>query len=482
MRLVRFVAIVMVAAACGDDPKLTVAELMKPETCAECHPKHYQQWAGSMHAYAADDPVFLAMNARGQRDTGGALGDFCVRCHAPMALELGLASGATFDPAALPSEAKGVTCFFCHNVEAVEGDHNNPLKLAMDQTMRGGLNDPVESPAHHSRYDALMDSKTSGSTICGACHDVVLPNGVHLERSFAEWKTTVFALANTGPASFLNQSCSGCHMFPTTDVVADGPGLETGVRQFGFHEHLWPGIDQAMIPWPDTEQQARAIQRDLDAAVQIVGLRKLGQLEPYGGICVEPQGFITVRVDSPSVGHMFPSGAAHDRRSWIELQAFDAAGQLVFQSGLVPDGMDPEQTGDPYMSCTGGAGACASFWDRTFKATGEPAHFFWEVETIDSKLLAPQTVLDPNAPGYDHSTTVRYTVGPAIASQIDRVEARLEIRALPYATLDDLIASGDLDPAIRGRLPTLASKGATSVWERATAGTGLAQFTNCNPR
>ena len=32
-----------------------------------------------MHAYASDDPVFQAMNKRAQRETNGALGDFCVR-------------------------------------------------------------------------------------------------------------------------------------------------------------------------------------------------------------------------------------------------------------------------------------------------------------------------------------------------------------------------------------------------------------------
>jgi hypothetical protein len=40
-----------------------------------------------MHAYAAEDPVFLAMNARGQRETQGALGAFCVNCHAPLAVQ-----------------------------------------------------------------------------------------------------------------------------------------------------------------------------------------------------------------------------------------------------------------------------------------------------------------------------------------------------------------------------------------------------------
>jgi len=55
---------------------LSTEELMKPEACQSCHPEHYRQWSGSMHAYAALDPGFLAMNKRGQRETNGELGDF----------------------------------------------------------------------------------------------------------------------------------------------------------------------------------------------------------------------------------------------------------------------------------------------------------------------------------------------------------------------------------------------------------------------
>jgi hypothetical protein len=482
MRLWVAVSIVS-AAACGD-PKLSVEELQDPATCKTCHPKHYEQWSGSMHAYASDDPVFLAMNARGQRDTGGALGDFCVKCHAPMALELGLASGASFDPDALPPAARGITCYFCHNVESVESDHNNGLVLAMDQTMRGGVRNPVDSPAHHSKYDPLMASKTNNSSMCGSCHDVVTPGGVHIERTFGEWKDSVFSQVDPTPGSFLPLTCSGCHMIPTTEPIADVPGLAIGSRDFGFHEHMWPGVDQALTPFPQIDEQARAIQRDMDVALQIVGLRPLGSREPYGGICVEQVdgGVITVRIDTINVGHMFPSGAAQDRRAWIETIAYNAAGDVIFSSGVVPDGMDPEDIGDPYIDCTMGQNGCSGFWDRTFKDNGQPAHFFWEVATVDSKLLRPAITLDENAPGFDHSTTVKYRVGPTVVQTVDRVESRLRMRALPYAVLDDLIASGDLAPEIRGRLNTLDAAGAKSTWLRSTAGTGLARNTGCNPR
>ena len=82
------IALLAHAACGGGSPTVSLDReaLLDPEACRSCHPAAYQEWSGSMHAYAAEDPVFRAMNQRGQRETGGALGDFCVKCHAPMAV------------------------------------------------------------------------------------------------------------------------------------------------------------------------------------------------------------------------------------------------------------------------------------------------------------------------------------------------------------------------------------------------------------
>lgn len=478
MRLA-LLALATALSACGgcEGPKYSVAELQNPETCKECHPKHYEQWSGSMHAYAAEDPVFVAMNKRGQRDTNGALGDFCIQCHAPMAIILDGVTGATFDPAALRPETKGITCYFCHNVEQVTDDHNNPLVLAMDQTMRGGAKNPVDNPAHESVYDPNMASKTNNSTMCGACHDIVTPAGVPLERTFAEWKETVFATKDED--AFLPQTCSGCHMFPTTDVIADAPGLDVRIRQNGFHEHMWPGIDQALTPFPQLDEQAAVIDRDLAGAIAIKGIKPLGTNEAPGGICLQPNGMLTVRIDSFNVGHMFPSGAAQDRRLWLQLRAFDASGSVLFERGVVPDGVDPEETNDPSLNCANlNAPDCAAFFDRTYKADNTAAHFFWDVARYESRLIKPAITLDPNAVGYDHSTTVTFLVGNS--NLIDRIEAQLYMRPLPFAMLHELEQSGDLDPSIKAGVKTL-EVGAPSIWLKATAGTGLAKNTPCNP-
>jgi len=453
-------------AACGGDSALPVEMLRDPTTCQECHPQHFTQWSGSMHAYASEDPVFLAMNKRGQRETGNKLGDFCVKCHAPMAVELGLTDGTDFDPSTLPAEAKGITCYFCHNVKSIGETHNNGLVLANDQRMRGGVKDPIKSPAHLSSYDKLMDSDINESELCGSCHDIVVPEeingvtgGVAVERTFAEWQSTFFA---TDKRPGIHLTCGGCHMPSKTDVIADAEGLNVPSRSFGFHEHLWPAVDQALTVFPETTAQTDAIHRDLDPAIALIGAIPLGSNAPTGGICVTPAagGEITVRIDGLGIGHKFPSGAAQDRRAWVELVAFDIDNNIVYQSGVVPDQMDPEEIADPDL---------VAMWDFTFKSDDTPAHFFWEIARFDdSRLLKQPTTLDKFDPAFDHSTTYEFKIG-ALISQIDHITARVRLRPLPFEALRDLVTSGDLDATILDQVPTLDIDATIRTWNKAEA-------------
>lgn len=470
-------ALVVLTAACGDNATArSVEQLRDPATCIECHPQHVAQWAGSMHAYASDDPVFVAMNRRGQRETSGQLGDFCVKCHAPMAVALGLANGSNFDPAALPAEARGITCYFCHNIAEVTEDHNNGLVLANDQTMRGGAMNPVTSPAHFSKYDEQMDSdsSTNQSKMCGSCHDILVPEringvagGVALERTFAEWRMS-FLASDPNPKAHL--TCGGCHMISKTDLIADAPGLEVVPRPDGYHEHRWPGIDQALDAFVDVDAQAAAIKRDLDPAVRIVGpLMDSGGIKTqYGGICLDPDG-LKIRIDNLGAGHAVPSGASQDRRLWLEVTAFAADGTLVFSSGVVAEGQDPLDTPGEINVATFGA------WDRAFRADNSRAHMFWDVARIASQPLKL-----PLVRGEDHSTTVKFQI--AGANLIDRIETRLLIRPLSFELLADLEASSDLAPGIAAKMNTLVVGGGSSTWTRATSGMPPAEFTNCNPR
>jgi hypothetical protein len=476
-------AIVFVLAACGDDgPAYSVERLQDPNTCLDCHPTHHVEWSGSMHAYATTDPVFRAMHKRGQRETNGELGLFCVGCHAPMAVATGVITEDNvkeFDFATLDPKTDGITCYFCHNVERVTGEHNNPLQLAMDQTMRGGIKNPVDNEAHHSAYAELMDNDFDDNTsaMCGACHDIVNPLGVHVERTFAEWKTSIFA---TNADKSARVSCGSCHMEPFTGVVADAPGVTS--REFGRHDHKFPAIDQALVDFPQITEQDEAVRSFLEGSSKIVGPAKTPGTAPPGGICNQPNG-IYVRIDGIGIGHNFPSGSAFDRRAWLEVKAYDAevGGNVIYSSGVVPDGMDPEQIGDPEL---------LGLWDRAKKSDGSTAHFLWEVASIEDRrdefgrladVLTPATTNVPTEPEFDHSVDKLFMGAIPFRLQIKRIEARLLVRPLSYEVLHDLEASGDLDLSTIADQKTLVVS--TSTWLESTAlpsDSPVAPY--CNPR
>ena len=180
-----------------------------------------------MHAYASEDPVFVAMNKRGQREA--QLGTFCINCHAPMAVKLGLSDGTNYDPSTLPPEAKGITCYFCHNVDKVTDDHNNGLVLAMDQTMRGGASKPADTPAHDSlerqEPHGLRDQRLDDVRLVPRHH-----HARTLERSH---RALVRGVEDHGVQPTRHQrrlTCSTCHMIGRRRRDRGRTGLNVGNR------------------------------------------------------------------------------------------------------------------------------------------------------------------------------------------------------------------------------------------------------------
>lgn len=442
------------APACsGPEPaakQLTRDELLRPETCAPCHQEHVREWSGSMHAYAAEDPVFLAMNQRLQRETGGALGDFCVRCHAPMAVREG-ATRDGLDLAALPSHLKGVTCYFCHSVDRVEGTHNGAVGLASDDVLRGPFADPAAGATHRSAYSELHDrERLASSDLCGACHDIVTPAGAHIERTFEEWKGSVFKHA-------LGATCGQCHMdgSSTPQPVAAPPTGETmPVRT--RHAHTFAAVDVAITPFPEQDAQRAEIQRQLDFTLQ-------------SAVCVGTVGgssTLRVILDNVGAGHSFPSGSAPDRRAWVELTA-KRAGAVVFESGRVPAAEAVAEHPDPNL------------WllrDCVFDGAGQETHLFGLAASYESHLLPTQASFDPRDPAYYRNNIVRAFPqdGTLLPAVVDEVEMKVLLEPIGREVLADLARSGDLDPAFVDAMPTF-QVGATTVWRRGDAKPGFVE-------
>ena len=423
----------LLTAGCKDrEPvyDLSADELLDPAACQDCHPAQYQQWSGSMHAYASIDPVFRAMNARGQRETGGELGELCVQCHAPMALRAGVTADGT-DLDEVPDHLQGVTCAYCHLVDEVTGTHNAAHVVADDEVLRGGIPDPQAGTAHGSAYSALHDrDDPASSDMCGSCHDVVLPSGLHLEKSYLEWQESVFSV--DGPTRL---SCGHCHM-PRSygPAAADGPTRPV-------HDHLMAGVDVSLVETFSDDANREAAQASLDYTV--LPLLCVGPLD--GG------SEISLTLENAGAGHRWPSGATHDRRAWVELTAWSGE-EVLLSTVSLAEGQALAEVEDPHRW---------ELHDVATKADGTTAHQFWEVAALEERTLPVATTTDPTDPAFFHQVTQKWPLQGAVP---DRVEARVYIRPFGLEILDDLIESGDLDAAVRDRVPTFELAGAAVVW------------------
>ncbi|MEQ1567454.1 MAG: multiheme c-type cytochrome [Myxococcota bacterium] len=417
-------------AGCSPD-RLSDEELRDPAACEGCHPAQFEQWSGSMHAYAAEDPVFLAMNARGQRETNGELGDFCVKCHAPAAVLLGETADGT-DLDSVEPALKGVTCWWCHQVTDVQGDHDNPLVIAQDRVMRGPFSDPTETRAHDSEgspHHARDDARSAA--LCGSCHDIVNPLGTHVEATFAEWGGSVFAKPGFG------LTCSACHMTGSDGVAAEVEGVP--LRRVA--DHSMPGIDVALTSFPGRDRQRALVQELLDDSVAAY-------------LCVGPAGDPTLAVatlENVAAGHRFPSGATSDRRVWVEVTAYQGD-TVLFHTGA-PDPRIAE-VDDPDLW---------RIWSTLTGTSGEPVHMFWEAAAIDSAGLLPvQATLDVADPAWVQThVSTNYLVRGGTPDRIT-----MAVHAQPFGAeiLDELVATGDLDPAVIAEVPTFTLAPTVLEW------------------
>ena len=232
-------------------------------TCAPCHEDIYREWSVSSHAYAQMSPVFNAMHAKILKETNGTNGDFCIRCHTPVGMNLE-------EPEFMsnldrhPTSREGITCIVCHRVDQALGKISGRLPI-----VEGSLYDPVFGPMGNEELERAIESgrfnlqtdpgragrgvhaearefsQLSRSGMCGSCHDVNLVNGFRLEEAFSEYKHT--------PAAAAGISCQDCHMGTEPGVpsgYATGPAARVGDRETRPRKrtnHMFAGPDYSIV-------------------------------------------------------------------------------------------------------------------------------------------------------------------------------------------------------------------------------------------
>ncbi len=324
-----------------------------PKSCGSCHKEIYGHWQNSLHASSATDPAYLAVKELFAFERGEPAVRLCAGCHAPVALmtgEVGLYSRES------ASSRQGVSCGFCHTVDASHGGNgaytSHPSRvrayLGVPWNSFHGDSPRAESGGQKAANSGGSSANPSGGTVssadssssasspfeglarwlvyqkpaahsadmrsgalatgevCQSCHQFTI-NGVAVQNTWAEWKASSFAAKGV--------TCQGCHFSSSGQAGTKESGeIAVGRPRDAMLAHALGG-GSVTVAGRGAENLAY-----LKESLKLEAERVAGTLE--------------VKVRNTGAGHAIPSGVTDLRELWLEVIAFDVRGKRIFSSGV----------------------------------------------------------------------------------------------------------------------------------------------------
>jgi tetratricopeptide (TPR) repeat protein len=382
---------------------------MTNESCGRCHKDIYEQWKSSMHHFSSFNNQWYRKSIEYMQDTIGTTpSKWCAGCHDHAVFFNGRFDTPIKQQIDTPEAQAGLACTSCHAVTAVHSTmgqgnfdieypplhdlaaSNNPLlRFAHDQLT-------YIDPEPHREIFLKPFHRQQPAEFCSACHKVHLDvpvNGYRWTRGFNEydnWQAS--GISGEGARSFYYppapQTCSDCHM-PL--VASKDPAARNGF----VRSHRFAAANTA-IPFVNHDaEQLAAAQNFLKAgavSVDVFGIVRgapPAAVETTARADAEPQAASTFAVGEESmnfgstkallaapadvlapidkvdaavhpgdsvrvevvvrtrkVGHFFPGGTVDAFDVWVELEAVDDSGRVIFHSGeAADDGKGPVDPG-----------------------------------------------------------------------------------------------------------------------------------------
>ncbi|WP_420631368.1 hypothetical protein [Candidatus Leptofilum sp.] len=348
-------------------------------------------WQGSMMAQAGRDPLFYAALDIANADVAFG-GDFCLRCHMPRGWLDGR-STPTDGSAMTLEDQEGIQCEVCHRLVDPTYSAENPDR---DLTVLSAITSPVEFTGNASfvldtadyrrgpfdvvtdvgfdphnpaagAQDTLVSPYHQDSALCGTCHDISNPaltwdepsqsyilNDVNqpftdttamfpVERTYSEWLLSDFntpqgvVLPQFGGNKSSVSTCQDCHMRDVTGVGGAffGNASSSPIRN-DLPLHDLTGANNwvpTIIPQHPVFSATFNSNPERLAALNAGVDRATTMLQNAAELDISLTGTQLVVTVTNNSGHKLPTGYPEGRRMWLQVEAYDADGLLIFSSG-----------------------------------------------------------------------------------------------------------------------------------------------------
>src|SRR5229473_2181512 len=396
------------SAQTKDGKNIPAKYFMQSNACERCHQDIYKQWYSSVHHFSSFNNQWYRKSVEYMQDVAGVRpSKWCAGCHDPALLFSGMFDTPIRKIENTPAAKAGLSCMMCHSfveVKSTMGQGDFVLEYPKLHELAASENPVVRhlhdflvklNPEPHRRTFLKPFMRTQTAEFCSTCHKVHLDvpvNKYRWVRGFNEydnWQAS--GVSGQGARSFYypanSMMCADCHMplLPSKD--------EGNINGF-VHSHRFPGANTA-VPTAneDPEQLAQSVKflRDKQVTVDVFGIspaekeivhpaasplangQELSTTFAVGeeADVTSPQGrkgearpitaplgrvnasvrrgddyLVDVVVRTRKVGHFFPGGTVDAFDVWLELQATDERGQILFWSGKVEDdGKGPVEPG-----------------------------------------------------------------------------------------------------------------------------------------
>jgi tetratricopeptide (TPR) repeat protein len=387
-----------------DGKKVPSKFFMDSKACQRCHPDIYEQWSSSAHRFSSFDNQWYRKSIEYMQDTIGVKpSKWCAGCHDPALFFSGMFDTPVRELIDKPEAHAGLACVMCHSIVSVKstmGQGDFTLEYPAMAELAASSNKVVQTlhdfithvnPEPHRRTFLKPFVRTQTADFCSSCHKVHLDTHVNNYRWFRgfndydNWQAS--GVSGLGARSFYypqkSQNCADCHM----PMMASH---DSGNINGQIHSHRFPAANTALPTVNNDPKQLDAVVKFLQngiLSVDVFGVspareirsseasssgaslsttfavgEEADQTAPSSNIELAPltgpldrvnatvRPGETYRVDvvvrTRKLGHFFPGGTVDAFDVWLELQATDDNGRVIFWSGKVEDnGKGPVEKG-----------------------------------------------------------------------------------------------------------------------------------------
>jgi tetratricopeptide (TPR) repeat protein len=373
---------------------------MTSESCGRCHTDIYNQWKSSTHHFSSFNNQWYRKSIEYMQDVIGTQpSKWCAGCHDHAVFFNGRFDRPIKEQIDTAEAQAGLACTSCHSITSVHstmGQGDFEIEYPPLHDLAASSNPVIQfvhdrltyiDPKPHRGIFMKPFHRDQTAEFCSSCHKVHLDAPVNNYRWFRgfndydNWQAS--GVSGEGARSFYypakSQVCSDCHM---PRVASNDPAAKNGM----VRSHRFAAANTA-IPFANHDDaQLKAVQdflRDGQVSVDVFGLVRGGALsstamrataaaEPqlastfavgeesmqFGSaqaldapaadvlapldqvdVAVHPGDSVRVEVvvRTRKVGHFFPGGTVDAFDVWVEFEAVDKNGRVVFHSGEAAD-------------------------------------------------------------------------------------------------------------------------------------------------